>query len=204
MEEKKVNEVEEKINITGEPTVSPETCKFIVDRPVYPGKSAYFGNRAAAEVSALAQRLFEIPEVDNVLIAGNEVRITKTGSDPWPEIGKSVGKKIREHILSNEPAVNPDYAGAISGEEGIRQKVQDLFEKEINPALGSHGGWVELVDVKESSVYLKLGGGCQGCAGAKMTLKMGIEKIIREKIPEVKEILDATDHSTGDSPYYQS
>ncbi len=204
MEEQKINKEEEKIAITGEPTANPATCKFIVDRPVYPGKSAYFGNRESADASALARRLFEIPEVANVRIEDNRITITKAGSDPWPEIGKNIGSKIREHIRSKEEAVDENYSGNVSNEADIRQKVQDLFENEINPALGSHGGFVELVDVKGSSVYVKLGGGCQGCAGAKMTLKMGIERIVREKIPEVAEILDATDHSTGNHPYYQS
>lgn len=201
MEEKKVNEVEEKVSITGEPTADAATCKFVVDRAVYPEKSAYFATRESAEFSALARKLFEIPEVSKVLIAGSEIRVTKTGSDSWPEIGKAIGAKVREHILSGEPAVSPDYPGSAALEEGIREKVKDLFEKEINPALDSHGGWVELVDVKGSSVYVKLGGGCQGCAGAKMTLKMGIERIVRQKIPEVGELLDATDHSQGSNPY---
>ena len=67
-----------------------------------------------------------------------------------------------------------------------------------------HGGWVELIDVRKNAVYLKLGGGCQGCQSANMTLKMGIERVIRERIPEVGEILDTTDHAAGRNPYYQS
>jgi len=201
MEEQKANEVEEKVVITGEPTADAATCRFVVDRAVYPDRSAYFGTLESAVDSALARKLFEIPEVSGVLIAGNEIRVTKTGSDLWPEIGKNIGAKIREHIRSGLPAVSPDYCGSSSIEDGIREKVKDLFEKEINPALGSHGGWVELVDVKGSSVYVKLGGGCQGCAGAKMTLKMGIERIVRQRIPEVGELLDATDHSKGANPY---
>lgn len=203
MEAQKDKAVEDKIAITGEPTMNPATCKFIVDRPVYPGKSAYFGNRAAAGASFLARRLFEIPEVENVLIAENQITISKSGADRWPDIGKRIGTKIREHLRSNDPAVDEDYVGTLPGESEIRRKVQDLFDREINPALGSHGGWVELVDVKGNSVYVKLGGGCQGCGSARMTLKMGIEKVIREKIPEVGEILDATDHSAGSNPYYQ-
>jgi len=203
MEAQKDKAVEDKIAITGEPTMNPATCKFIVDRPVYPGKSAYFGNRAAAGPSCLARRLFEIPEVENVLIAENQITISKSGADPWPDIGKRIGTKIREHLRSNDPAVDEDYVGTLPGESEIRRKVQDLFDREINPSLGSHGGWVELVDVKGNSVYVKLGGGCQGCGSARMTLKMGIERVIREKIPEVGEILDATDHSAGSNPYYQ-
>ena len=203
MEAQKDKAVEDKIAITGEPTMNPATCKFVVDRPVYPGKSAYFGNRDAAQASLLARKLFEIPQVESVLIADKQITITKTGSNPWPEVGKSIGTTIREHIRSGEPAVDEDYAGTLPGEGEIRRKVQDLFDREINPALGSHGGSVELVDVKGNSVYVKLGGGCQGCASAKMTLKMGIERILREKIPEIGEVLDATDHTAGSNPYYQ-
>ena len=183
MEAQKDKTKEDKITITGEPTMNPATCKFIVDRPVYPGKSAYFGNRQASEASMLARKLFEIPEVESVLIAENQITVTKSGA--------------------NEPAVDEDYSGALPGEDEIRHKVQDLFDREINPALGSHGGSVELVDVKGNSVYVKLGGGCQGCASAKMTLKMGIERILRERIPELGEVLDATDHTAGSDPYYQ-
>jgi Fe-S cluster biogenesis protein NfuA len=196
--------VDNDIAITGEPTVNPVTCKFTVDRPVYPDGSAYFGNREAAELSPLAKRIFEIPEIDNILIAENQITVTKSGIDPWPVIGKQIGAKIREHIHSNEPAVSDQYSSGMLPEAEIRKKVQNLLENEINPALGAHGGFVELIDVRKNAVYLKLGGGCQGCQSASMTMKMGIEKVIREKIPEVGEILDTTDHAAGRNPYYQS
>jgi Fe-S cluster biogenesis protein NfuA len=196
--------VDNDIAIVGEPTVNPATCKFTVDRAVYPGSSAYFGNSEAAALSPLAQRIFEIPEVENILVVDNQITVTKSGFDPWPATGKLIGAKIREHIRSGDPAVSPQYESAMPSEGEIRQRVQDLLEKEINPALGNHGGWVELVDVKKNSVFLKLGGGCQGCGSAHLTLKMGIEKAIRKLIPEVGEVLDATDHAAGHNPYYQS
>jgi Fe-S cluster biogenesis protein NfuA len=196
--------VEDKdIAIVGEPTINPATCKFTVDRPVYPGGSAYFGNREAAKYSPLALKIFEIPEVENVLVAENQITATKSGFDPWPVIGKRIGTKIREHIRSNQPAVNAEFDSTMPPESEIRKKVQNLLEREINPALGMHGGWVELIDVRKNAVYLRLGGGCQGCGSANMTLKMGIEKAIREQIPEVGEILDTTDHAAGRNPYYQ-
>jgi Fe-S cluster biogenesis protein NfuA len=204
MDSNKETAVDKDIAIIGEPTINPATCKFTVDRPVYPGGSAYFGNREAASLSQLAQRIFEIPEVENVLIAENQITVTKSGFDPWPVIGKRIGAKIREHIRSNEPAVNSQYDSTMPPESEIRKKIQNLLDREINPALGTHGGWVELIDVRRNSVYLRLGGGCQGCGSADMTLKMGIEKAIREQIPEVGEILDTTDHAAGRNPYYQA
>jgi NFU1 iron-sulfur cluster scaffold homolog, mitochondrial len=195
--------VDKEIAIVGEPTINPATCRFTVDRPVYPDGSAYFKSREAAAYSPLAQKIFEIPEVENILIAENQITVTKSGFEAWPVIGKKVGAKIREHIQSNQPAVTDQYAGTMLPESEIRKRVQNLLEQEINPALGMHGGFVELIDVKKNAVFLRLGGGCQGCASASMTLKMGIEKAIREQIPEVGEILDTTDHAAGRNPYYQ-
>lgn len=195
--------MEQEISIIGEPTNNPETCKFTADRPVYPGGSAYFGNRETAKFSPLAQRLFELPDVQNVLIAENQITVTKSGFDPWPVVGKQIGAKIREHIRAGQPAVLEEFGRSIPNEDEIRKKVQNLLNTEINPAVGMHGGWVELLDVKKNSVYLKMGGGCQGCGAADVTLKQGIEKSIRSLIPQVGEILDSTDHAAGRNPYYQ-
>jgi NFU1 iron-sulfur cluster scaffold homolog, mitochondrial len=203
METVKGEIVEKDIAIVGQPTINPATCKFTVDCSVYPEGSAYFRNREAANMSPLAQKVFEIPEVENILVADNQITVTKSGFEPWPEIGKQIGAKIREHIRSGNPAVTAEYESSMPPEADIRKKVEDLLEREINPALGMHGGWVELIDVKKNSVYLRLGGGCQGCGSADMTLKMGIERAIRELIPEVGEIMDTTDHAAGRNPYYQ-
>jgi Fe/S biogenesis protein NfuA len=87
-------------------------------------------------------------------------------------------------------------------DEEIRDKVQQLIESAINPAISGHGGFVDLVDVKDQVVYLSMGGGCQGCGMADVTLRHGIEALLRDEIPEIAEIVDATDHMAGDNPYY--
>ena len=74
----------------------------------------------------------------------------------------------------------------------------------INPAVAGHGGFVELIDVQDNRVYLQMGGGCQGCGAADITLKSGIERLIKEELPEVAEVLDTTDHSSGSNPYYNA
>ncbi|MBM3790079.1 MAG: NifU family protein, partial [Acidobacteria bacterium] len=156
-----------------------------------------------AKVSPLATRIFEVADVVSVVIAENQVTVTKGGMDPWPVVGKQIGAKIREHIRSGDNAVSEEYVQGLPSEDEIRTKVQNLFDREINPALGMHGGWVELIDVKKNSIYLRLGGGCQGCGSANVTLKQGIERSVREQIPEVGEIMDTTDHAAGRNPYYQ-
>ncbi len=86
--------------------------------------------------------------------------------------------------------------------DDLKAKVQELIDTMINPAVAGHGGFVELVDVQDSRVYLTMGGGCQGCGAADITLKAGIERLLKEEIPEIDEVLDATDHASGTNPYY--
>jgi Fe-S cluster biogenesis protein NfuA len=77
----------------------------------------------------------------------------------------------------------------------MKEKIEELIAKEIRPALASHGGDCEVIDVKDNKVYLKLSGGCRGCPGARMTIKYGVERIIRENFPEVQEVIDVTEHA---------
>lgn len=82
------------------------------------------------------------------------------------------------------------------------EKVRTLIERQINPAIAGHGGYAELVKVEGDTVYLRLGGGCQGCAMSAVTLRAGIETVIKERVPEVVEIIDVTDHEAGENPFY--
>jgi Fe/S biogenesis protein NfuA len=84
----------------------------------------------------------------------------------------------------------------------IKERVQHLLDTSINPGVAGHGGFVRLMDVQDNVVYLQMGGGCQGCGMADVTLKAGIERLIKEEIPEVAEVLDTTDHAAGRNPYY--
>jgi Fe/S biogenesis protein NfuA len=87
--------------------------------------------------------------------------------------------------------------------EPVALAVQKVLEEDINPAVASHGGWVSLLDVKDGVAYVQLGGGCQGCGMADVTLKQGIEVRIRERVPEIREIVDTTDHAGGSNPFYR-
>jgi len=85
----------------------------------------------------------------------------------------------------------------------LAEQVQRVIEEKINPAVASHGGWVSLVAVEGDSVFVRLGGGCQGCGMVSVTLKRGIETMIREAVPAIQRVLDVTDHAGGTNPYYQ-
>lgn len=193
--------MDQEIKITAQP-LDEQRCKFIVDRPVYPGGSVYFANREKAKGSPLAERLFEIEDVVGVLVTQNEVTVTKSGYDDWVPIGKKVGAAIRAQLQSVVPAISEAVRLNIPPASEIRQKIQHLLDTEINPGVAMHGGQVSLIDVQGNVVYIQMGGGCQGCGMADVTLKQGIEAMIREVVPEVGEILDVTDHAAGRNPYY--
>ena len=108
-------------------------------------------------------------------------------------------------ICAGQPALS-DKAKKLtrdfsSGE--MTSMIEKLLEQYINPAIPSHGGWVRLVKVEEGNVFLQMSGGCQGCASSKATLQFGIEEAIRKVCPQVGEIIDVTDHTSGDNPYYR-
>ncbi len=86
----------------------------------------------------------------------------------------------------------------------MRRQINKVIEKQINPAIAGHGGAVELVDYVDKNIFLRLTGGCQGCAASTATLRNGIERILRENFgSDVNEIIDVTDHDSGENPYYQ-
>jgi len=88
-------------------------------------------------------------------------------------------------------------------QDPVARAVQEVIDRQINPGVGSHGGMVTLVDVKDGTAFLRFGGGCQGCAAVDVTLKQGVETAIRAAVPSISAIVDATDHEAGANPYYQ-
>lgn len=86
--------------------------------------------------------------------------------------------------------------------DDVAQRVQEIIDSEVNPAVASHGGNVSLVDVIDGEVVIAFGGGCQGCSAVDVTLKHGVETMIKEKVPEISAITDATDHAAGANPFY--
>jgi Fe/S biogenesis protein NfuA len=92
---------------------------------------------------------------------------------------------------------------SVRWDDPVSQKVQKCLDEKVNPGVAGHGGWVELLGRKEDTVYLKLGGGCQGCGMVDVTLKQGIEVMLKEDVPEIQHVVDQTDHAGGSNPYYQ-
>jgi Fe/S biogenesis protein NfuA len=90
----------------------------------------------------------------------------------------------------------------IEWDDPVAQRVQQVIDQKITPSVAGHGGWVELLGVEGDAAIIQFGGGCQGCGMSNVTLKQGIEAAIRQEVPEIKRVLDDTDHDSGANPYY--
>ena len=194
------------ISIRAETSVAdPDSCKFTVSRMVHPGGSFFFDNPERAAGSPLVERLFALPGVAYVLVAGNVVTIGKKESASWDGLRSEVGTVIRTQLATGVRAILeaplPSPAGNRNDDE-IREVVQDLLDRETNPSIAAHGGKISIVEVQDRNLYIEMSGGCQGCAASQVTLRQGFELMVRRVAPEVVDIIDATDHASGTSPFY--
>jgi len=196
------------IAIRAEPLqLDPNLCKFSVSRPVHPGGPFFFESKERAAGSPLIERLFQIDGVSSVLVADNIVTVGKRPDLPWQLLMKEIGAAIRAQLLSGAPTILEEKlssSGAIRSDAEIREVVEALLNREINPSVAAHGGKISVMDVKDRNLYIAMSGGCQGCAASQVTLKQGVEVMVRRVVPEIREIIDATDHAAGSRPYYQS
>jgi len=85
----------------------------------------------------------------------------------------------------------------------LADRISHILQYEINPRIASHGGAVELVDVDDGTLYVRMSGGCQGCSASAATLRMGVERMVRDAVPEISTVVDVTDHSAGTNPYFR-
>jgi len=198
------------IRITAEP-VDNHRCKFVVSQPLHAAGVRRFASAAEAKGSPLAEAIFAIPAggVTEVIVSGNIVTVVKDNPAPWQAVGKGVGAAIRAAAASGAPAVAAKAAPAAGApasidDDTLYERVARLFDDQVNPMVARHGGRVELIDVQDAVVMLRMGGGCQGCGMADVTLRQGIEGMLAQHIPEVRGIVDITDHTSGANPYFQA
>ena len=132
---------------------------------------------------------------------GFEVVVPQSSADllqgatvDWVESMQGSGFKVEN------PNIVPIGEGLAEGP--LADRVKQVIEMQVNPAIASHGGSVTLVEVREDVVYLEMMGGCQGCGMAAVTLAQGIRRIIMENVPDVRDIVDVTNHDAGVNPYY--
>jgi Fe-S cluster biogenesis protein NfuA len=193
-----------KTRITAQPTADLDVCRFILETEILPGRRVSCRFKEAAEGAPILKALFDLDGIREVLVSGSTITVAKSSGEPWSELGKKIGAVIRNVIESGVPAIPSDWEKPAPRKDFIYDEVQKILALRVNPGVATHGGRVELVDVKGTAVYLRMSGGCQGCGAANVTLRQGIEKAIRSKLPEVTEIIDVTDHASGKNPYYKT
>jgi Fe-S cluster biogenesis protein NfuA len=176
----------------------PRVCAFTLDRSIYEG-SVLCRTADDAGGTPLFERLFALPGVVQVWVAGDRVTVACGEAPPWETLAKTVGAIIRHTLAEN--GFSPVRPQPVSAGD-LAQRVRDVLNSDVNPGLAQHGGQAELVAVKDGVAEIKLSGGCQGCGAAKMTLSFGIEQSLRTKIPELRGVRDVTDHTAGERPYY--
>jgi Fe-S cluster biogenesis protein NfuA len=182
---------------------NPALCRFTVERALYIGAKTV-NDAAEARGMPLAEKLFEIEGVNQIQLIGRLLVVHKSETAAWAAISKRIEAVLTAYFVSGL-ALSQDQIRdhmMLVG-RGAREKVQYLIDQQINPGVAAHAGFVELIDVREGTVYLRLGGGCQGCGAADFTLRQGIESVIRREVPEIRQVLDITDHAAGAHPYYR-
>lgn len=195
--------LQDEIRITAEPTFDPQVCRFTVDRVLVADAGVRCADPSRAAGSPLFERLFAVNGVREVYALGPTLMVAKEGREGWSDLGSRIGAAIREALAAGGPLVDPALTRRTPDEEELRGRVQQLFDEEINPSLAGHGGFVRIANLRDGELYLTMGGGCQGCASAQMTLQQGIERAVRARIPEVRGIYDVTDHAAGRDPYHR-
>lgn len=172
-----------------EPDETVDTCIFTLDQVVGPATSVLFESAEDAEAWPLMRQLLEVDGASALLVQDKMIIVTRAQRE-WSTLVPACTAVIHAHFSGMAPS-------------DLKARVQTVLDTDINPAVASHGGYIELLEVKGTEVYVHMGGGCQGCGQAALTLKNGVQTSIMEAVPEVTAVFDTTDHAAGSNPYYR-
>ncbi|HWV69788.1 NifU family protein [Chitinophaga sp.] len=186
------------ISIYTEMTPNPETMKFVANKLLYPGKSIDFPDEASAKPSPLAIELFSFPFIRGVFIMANFITLTKTSETDWNDIIPTVKAFLKEYLEDSRPVINEDEvvitkssaSNEVSADDtDVVKRIKELLENYVKPAVEMDGGAIQFKDYENGTVTLMLQGSCSGCPSSMITLKAGIEGMMKRMIPEVKEVV---------------
>lgn len=186
------------ISIYTEMTPNPETMKFVANKLLYPGKSIDFPDEASAKPSPLATELFSFPFIRGVFIMANFITLTKTVDTDWSDIIPTVKTFLKEYLEESRPVINEDEivvtktvaSNEVSADDSdVVKRIKELLENYVKPAVEMDGGAIQFKDYDDGVVKLMLQGSCSGCPSSMITLKAGIEGMMKRMIPEVKEVV---------------
>ncbi len=184
------------VSIYTEMTPNPETMKFVANKLLYPGKSIDFPEEAAATPSPLAKELFAFPFIRSVFIASNFVTLTKTPDTLWEDVIPTVREFLKQYLEEGKVVINEDLivkkadANTVSADDSdVVKRIKELLENYVKPAVEMDGGAISYKGYEDGVVKLMMQGSCSGCPSSMITLKAGIEGMMKRMIPEVKEVV---------------
>jgi Fe-S cluster biogenesis protein NfuA len=180
--------------IQTESTPNPATLKFLPGQAVLGTGTADFPTAEGADASPLAARIFKVPGVTGVFLGNDFVTVTKGEAIEWDHVKPAILGAIMEHYQSGQPVMSTEGGGASghaahSGEDSeIVNQIKELLDTRVRPAVAQDGGDITFHGFERGVVYLHMQGACAGCPSSTITLKMGIENLLRHYIPEVTEV----------------
>lgn len=176
--------------IQTEQTPNPATLKFLPGREVLGQGIADFRSAEDAAPSPLAVRLFAIPGVTSVFLGGDFVTVTKADDQDWQALKPLVLGAIMEHFVEGRPVMEgaAETGHAEGDSDPVVAQIKELLDTRVRPAVAGDGGDITFVDYKGGIVYLAMRGSCSGCPSSAMTLKSGIENLLKHFIPEITEV----------------
>ena len=184
------------VSIYTEMTPNPETMKFVANKLLYPGKSIDFPDESSAAPSPLAKELFAFPFIRSVFIASNFVTLTKTVETTWDDVIPTIRQFLKEYLEEGKVVINEDQVVAkkdtntvSADDEDVVVRIKELLENYVKPAVEMDGGAISFKGFDNGTVKLMLQGSCSGCPSSMITLKSGIEGMMKRMIPEVKEVV---------------
>ncbi len=183
----------EPVYVSLEFTPNPNTLKYSVNRYLLKRGAVYITQKAEADKrSPLAAKLLGVEGIAGVMIGRDFVTVTKTEAGDWDVVHKSASSTIESHLANNETILSDpesEEGGHKGGNTEIENKIRDILDKEIRPAVAMDGGDITFEKYEAGVVYVFLQGSCSGCPSSTATLKMGIETRLREAIPEITEVV---------------
>lgn len=180
----------------------PETLRFLLDGPVQAGAAAARYDKAVAG-APLASALFAITGVLQVEVDGACIHVRRDRDACWENMKVPIAAAIRDVLrVTDLPLGNVASEANGESDADLLAAVRDLLQSSINPRIASHGGRITAERVMDGTVYLRMSGGCQGCAASQLTLRNGVERRLRAALPDLRDIVDVTDHGAGATPFY--
>ena len=184
---------ENKVELSAMPTPNPNTIKFLPNSNFFDSGTVDFPNKEKSEHSVLAKALFDIEGVEGVMIGFNFVSVSKNDDVSWEHVLEPIRNAIIDTIESGQPILDDELVKeaqkSVQHDDEISQKIQQILDDEIRPAIAMDGGDVSLRSYENGIVTLFLQGACSSCPSSTMTLKMGIKNRLKEDIPEIKEVV---------------